>query len=102
MESLMDELAYKIGMDPVAFRKKNLRDEVYHRQLDRAAREIGWARRKQNPEGAGPLKRGLGCGVGTWGGGGNNQCKVEVMVARDGAVVVAVGTQDLGTGTRTY
>lgn len=102
MESLMDELAYKIGMDPIAFRKKNLRDEVYHRQLDRSAREIGWERRKQNSEGAGPLKRGLGCAVGTWGGGGNNQCKVEVTVARDGAVVVAVGTQDLGTGTRTY
>ena len=70
--------------------------------LDRGAKEIGWERRKPKPEGAGPLKRGLGCGVGTWGGGGNNQCKVEVTVARDGAVVVAVGTQDLGTGTRTY
>ena len=36
MESLMDELAYKIEMDPVAFRKKNLADKVYHRQLDQA------------------------------------------------------------------
>jgi len=26
MESLVDELVYKIGMDPVEFRKKNLRD----------------------------------------------------------------------------
>jgi len=65
MESLMDELAYKIGMDPIAFRKLNLRDEVYHRQLDRGAREIAGGRR-QNPDGAGPLKRGLGCGVGIW------------------------------------
>src|SRR5258705_12190197 len=103
MESLMDELAYKIKMDPVAFRKKNLRDEVYHRQLDRGAKEIGWSRR--NPEAGGnpgPLKRGMGCAVGTWGGGGNNQCKVDVSVARDGSVLVAVGSQDLGTGTRTY
>jgi len=45
VESLVDELAYKIKMDPVAFRKKNLRDEVYHRQLDRGAKEIGWSRR---------------------------------------------------------
>src|SRR6266404_1758912 len=45
MESLLDELAYKIGIDPVAFRKKNMRDPVYHRQLDRAAREINWAGR---------------------------------------------------------
>src|SRR5882762_8577725 len=103
MESLLDELAYKIGMDPVAFRKKNMRDEVYHRQLDRAAREINWEKRNAKPGGgAGPLKRGMGCGAGTWGGGGNNQCKVDVTVGRDGSVLVAVGTQDLGTGTRTY
>jgi len=48
------------------------------------------------------LKRGIGCAVGTWGGGGNDQCKVEVLVSRDGSVVVKVGTQDLGTGTRTF
>jgi xanthine dehydrogenase YagR molybdenum-binding subunit len=103
MESLLDELAYKIGMDPVAFRKKNMRDEAYHRQLDRGAREINWAGRNANAgAGAGPLKRGMGCGAGTWGGGGNNQCKVDVTVGRDGSVLVAVGTQDLGTGTRTF
>ena len=103
IESLIDELAYKIKMDPVEFRKKNLRDEVYHRQLDRGAKEIGWSRRNPVAGGnPGPLKRGIGCAVGTWGGGGNNQCKVDVTIARDGSVVVAVGTQDLGTGTRTY
>jgi len=103
IESLMDELADKLKMDPVAFRKKNLRDVVYHRQLDRAAKEIGWSRRNPIAGGnPGPLKRGMGCAVGTWGGNGNDQCKVAVTVSRDGAVVVAVGTQDLGTGTRTY
>src|ERR1044071_2621549 len=102
IESLMDELAYKLGMDPVEFRKKNLKDTVYHRQLDRGAREIGWERRNGTPGGgAGPLRRGMGCGIGTWGGGGNDQCKVDVTVARDGSVTGAVGTQDLGTGTRT-
>lgn len=103
MESLLDELADKIGMDPVAFRKKNMRDEVYHRQLDRGAREINWTSRNAKAGGgAGPLKRGMGCGAGIWGGGGNDQCKVDVTVGRDGSVLVAVGTQDLGTGTRTY
>jgi xanthine dehydrogenase YagR molybdenum-binding subunit len=103
IESLMDELAYKISMDPVSFRKINLRDEVYHRQLDRGAREIGWARRNPVAGGStGPLKRGMGCAVGTWGGGGNNQCKVDVTISPDGSISVAVGTQDLGTGTRTY
>jgi len=103
VESLVDELAYKIKMDPVEFRIKNLRDEVYHRQLKRGAAEIGWSRRNPVAGGnAGPLKRGMGCAVGTWGGGGNNQCKVDVTISRDGSVLVAVGTQDLGTGTRTY
>lgn len=103
VESLVDELADKIKMDPVEFRKKNLKDPVYHRQLDRGAREIGWSRRNPVAGGnPGPLKRGFGCAVGTWGGGGNNQCKVALTVSRDGSVVVAVGTQDLGTGTRTY
>jgi xanthine dehydrogenase YagR molybdenum-binding subunit len=102
-ESLVDELAHKIKMDPVEFRKKNLRDQVYHRQLDRGAREIGWSRRNPVAGGnPGPLKRGMGCAVGVWGGAGNNQCKVDVTISRDGSVVVAVGTQDLGTGTRTY
>jgi len=103
VESLMDELAYKIKMDPVEFRIKNLRDEVYHRQLKRGAQEIGWSRRNPVAGGnAGPYKRGMGCAVGTWGGGGNDQCKVDVTISRDGSVLVAVGTQDLGTGTRTY
>lgn len=103
IESFMEELAYKLGMDPVEFRKKNLRDATYHRQLDRGAREIGWERRTKVPgAGPGPLKRGIGCGVGVWGGGGGPQCQVDVTVARDGSVLVAVGTQDLGTGTRTY
>ena len=103
MESLVDELAYKVGMDPVEFRKRNLKDPVYHRQLDRAAKEIGWSRRNQKPgEGTGPTRRGIGCAIGTWGGGGGPRCKVDVKVARDGSVVVAVGSQDLGTGTRTF
>src|SRR2546428_361158 len=103
MESLLDELAYKIGMDPVEFRRKNMRDEAYHRQIDRGAREINWAKRNPTPGGgAGPLKRGMGCAAGTRGGGGNDQCQVDVTISRDGSVVVAVGTQDLGTGTRTF
>jgi xanthine dehydrogenase YagR molybdenum-binding subunit len=103
MESFMDELAYKLGLDPLEFRKKNLKDAAYHRQLERGAREIDWSRRNQTPGGgAGVLKRGLGCAVGVWGGGGSPQCKVDVTIGRDGAVTVAVGTQDLGTGTRTY
>jgi xanthine dehydrogenase YagR molybdenum-binding subunit len=103
MESLMDELAYKLKIDPVEFRKKNIPDQAWHRQLDVGAKTIGWERRNQTPGGGnGPLKRGMGCGIGAWGGGGNNQCSVDVTIGQDGSVTAAVGTQDLGTGTRTY
>lgn len=103
MESLMDELAYKLGMDPIEFRKKNIPDKAWLRQLDVGAKAIGWENRNQTPGGGkGPLKRGMGCGIGAWGGGGNAQCAVDVTIAQDGSVTAAVGTQDLGTGTRTY
>jgi xanthine dehydrogenase YagR molybdenum-binding subunit len=103
MEMLVDELAYKIGMDPLVFRKKNIKDPVWHRQLDRGAKEIGWANRNPTAGGGpGPLKRGMGCAVGVWGGGGNKECIVTVEIGRDGAVAVLSGTQDLGTGTRTF
>jgi xanthine dehydrogenase YagR molybdenum-binding subunit len=103
IESLMDELAYKIGMDPVEFRKKNATNDSHRRQLDRGAKAIGWANRNPTPgAGTGPLRRGMGCGIGAWGGGGRQQCVVTVSIGRDGSVIVACGSQDLGTGTRTY
>lgn len=108
MESIMDDLAAAIDMDPLEFRKRNLRDTAYHRQLVKGAEAIGWSRRPKTPGGGpayGPyksLKRGIGCGLATWGGGGGPECQVDVFIRPDGAVAVQVGTQDLGTGTRTY
>jgi len=108
MESLMDELAYKLGIDPVEFRIRNLPGgangrDGHIRQLRRAAQEIGWERRNAVAGGwPGTLKHGFGCGCGVWGGGGGPQCVVTVAVGRDGAVSASVGSQDLGTGTRTY
>lgn len=100
IESMLDELAFRLGIDPVELRKRNLTDAAYHRQLDRGAREIGWQRRAQLPT-SGVLRRGLGCGVCRWGGWGGPGCVVTIEVARDGGIVAKVGSQDLGTGTRT-
>lgn len=105
MEALMDELAYGTGVDLLEIRKKNLEDPVYHRQLDRVAAEIGWADHPHKSTHGSPFgeyAEGVGFGVATWGGGGRPSCQVEVKIARDGGVAVEVGTQDLGTGTRTY
>ena len=107
MESLMDELAYKIGMDPLEFRKINVPDNAngvaWRRQLDTGAKAIGWEKRNSTPgAGTGNLRRGMGCAIGAWGGGGRAQCIVNVTIGNDGSVLVTSGSQDLGTGTRTY
>jgi xanthine dehydrogenase YagR molybdenum-binding subunit len=108
IESLLDELAYGIGLDLVEIRKRNTQDPVYHRQLDRAAAEIGWERHPHRTRpgplparGAGPAV-GIGFGLATWGGGGSPICRVEVRIGKDGSVLALSGSQDLGTGTRTY
>jgi len=108
IESMVDELAYAIAMDPVEFRKRNLEDPVYARQLDEVAKKIGWddhphktAPGKPDDEG-GSWSVGIGFGVSTWGGGGAPKCEVDVEVHPDGSVTSSVGSQDLGTGTRTY
>jgi xanthine dehydrogenase YagR molybdenum-binding subunit len=100
IESMLDELAFRLGMDPVALRKRNLTDPAYHRQLDRGAREIGWERRAHLPT-SGVSRRGLGCAVCKWGGWGGPGNVVTIEIARDGSVVAKVGSQDIGTGTRT-
>jgi xanthine dehydrogenase YagR molybdenum-binding subunit len=105
IESLIDELAYLAGQDLLEVRKKNLEDEVYHRQLERVAREIGWYehphRTKPGPH-TDEFAIGIGFAISTWGGGGSPACQVDVRIQRDGSVTATCGTQDLGTGTRTY
>lgn len=104
IESVLDELAYELGLDPLEVRKRNLADEVYHRQLDRVAREIGWHDHphKTDWDRSGSWTRqGIGFGVSTWGGGGAPGVGCEVHIAPDGAVEAKVGVQDIGTGCRT-
>jgi nicotinate dehydrogenase subunit B len=45
IESFMDELAYKAGIDPVAFRLKHLKDERAKQVLTEAAQRAGWRER---------------------------------------------------------
>ncbi len=108
MEGLMDDLAYAIGMDPLEFRVRNVppdRRADYERQLRLCADLIGWnshPHRTAPDRSEGELKVGIGFALATWGGGGRPECKVEVRLLPDGSVEVYSGTQDLGTGTRTY
>jgi xanthine dehydrogenase YagR molybdenum-binding subunit len=104
IESTLDQLAYGIGADLVEFRKRNLADPVYHRQLERTAREIGWyehPHRTAPGRGDGWTAEGIGFGIATWGGGGHEGAGCEVRIERDGGVSSSIGVQDLGTGVRT-
>jgi len=107
MESALDELAYKLGVDPLTMRTINVSDPVYVRQLERAAERIGWGahpnkKAPQDKPGADGTKTGIGFAIATWGGGGGPECEVKVSIGRDGSLSATVGTQDLGNGTRTY
>jgi len=101
MESIMDELAVKLGMDPVELRVKNDPFEIRQREYRLAAERFGW-KAKYRPPGSspGPVKTGVGCAGATWGGGGRGT-QAEIEVSPDGSVEIRCGTQDLGTGTRT-
>lgn len=104
----LDDLADKLGMDPVDFLKKNLvlankdRAPDYATELDKASELMDW-KTKWHPRGdktPGHIKRGVGVSLHTWGGGGH-QSNCQCVIQPDGSVTVSLGTQDLGVGTRT-
>ena len=102
MDSLMDELAEKLGMNPLEFRRINDPSEIRQAQYTLGAQEIGWHRRNSVPgSGTGVKKRGMGVGSGQWGGGGGDGTQARVTINSDGTVEAVTGTQDIGTGIRT-
>ncbi len=104
-EVLMDEIADRVRMDPVAFRLKNLPAEapnaMWRRYFEMAAAQFGWSRRHATGDVTpGPIKRGFGCAANRWGGGGRGT-RAQCEILPDGSVVMRSGTQDLGVGTKT-
>jgi len=108
MEAAMDDLADKLGIDPLEFRLKNLppddfKTPVYMADVKMGAELIGWSANRQprGQNGKGPIRRGLGMALHTWGGGGAKDKQVACIINPDGSVEVRSATQDLGTGART-
>jgi xanthine dehydrogenase YagR molybdenum-binding subunit len=102
IESAIDELARALNMDPLELRLKNDPNEIRQKQWRIGAERIGW-KQKWQPWGSqkGVKRRGLGCAASAWGGGGGPGSQPEVRIRQDGTVEVLLGTQDIGTGTRT-
>ena len=115
LESAIDELAEKLAVDPLELRRHHAAAEKdpssglrYSLKrlvdcYDIGAEEIGWSKRK--PGGtrgsAAGLRRGMGMASQMWSGGGTPPAYATVHVNPDGTVIVRIGTQDIGTGTRT-
>ncbi len=101
MESILDDLAVKLGMDPVEMRLRNDPSEIRQKEYRLGAERFGWKQKYRKPGSSpGIVKGGVGCGGATWGGGGGGT-KAEAEINPDGTVEIRCGTQDLGTGTRT-
>jgi xanthine dehydrogenase YagR molybdenum-binding subunit len=120
-EFAVDDLAAKLGIDPLVIRRKNLppnsekadkvswagrRNDIYNEELDIALKLSGW-KEKWHPPGKGPggtVKHGIGMAIHTWGGfaaGGGTPNECYVTIGRDGSVTAETSTQDLGTAQRT-
>src|SRR5215469_2574936 len=104
--SALDDLAAKLNMDAYDFFLKNIEltrlPNVYRDEFPIAAEMMGW-KEKWHPRGqniSGNIARGVGLSLHTWGGRGHaSDC--DLSIHPDGSVDIKMGTQDIGTGTRT-
>jgi xanthine dehydrogenase YagR molybdenum-binding subunit len=119
----LDDLAAKLGIDPMQMRIKNLpendadsiksaptslkaiRHTIYTKELAIAAELSKWKEKWHAPgkgPSKGPIKHGIGMALHTWGGQASpqkNEC--TVIISSDGSVMARTSTQDLGTAQRT-
>jgi xanthine dehydrogenase YagR molybdenum-binding subunit len=111
-EMVIDELADRLRIDPLELRLRNLQppdasgvdapNRQWRKYFPMAAEKIGWSKRHPTGDATpGPIKRGLGCAANIWAGAGNPQTRAACEILPDGSVTMKIGTQDIGTGTRT-
>ena len=113
LESAMDEIAYELNMDPLAFRLKNYAEmepqekkpwsekslrECYQIGADK----FGWSRRNPKPRSMrdGNTLIGFGMATATYPA-NRSEASAIARILPDGTAMAASGTQDLGTGTYT-
>jgi xanthine dehydrogenase YagR molybdenum-binding subunit len=102
LEQAMDELAEKLGKDPLAVR--DLNDDSPARREERriGAEKFGWREKFRKPNSdPGALKRGVGFAQSVWYRIVNMDAGVEVRINRDGSVEALSAVQDIGGGIKT-
>ncbi|MFQ5876206.1 MAG: xanthine dehydrogenase family protein molybdopterin-binding subunit [Acidobacteriota bacterium] len=104
LESALDELSDRLGLDPLSLRLRNYVDKpakALRLEYELAAKEIGWERRRSPRRGAGGVRRGMGMGTALWPMYGGPPADATVTIHSDGTVECVCGTQAIGGGTRT-
>jgi xanthine dehydrogenase YagR molybdenum-binding subunit len=115
VEQLVDEMAEKLGMDPIALRDKldagvgpqspggNDAATRAARKAERhlGAEHFGWNKRRPPASDKGAIKRGVGMAQSMWGRFIELDSSCEVRLHKDGSIEFLSSVQDIGTGTRT-
>jgi CO/xanthine dehydrogenase Mo-binding subunit len=107
VESQLTEAAYRLGIDPVEIRRRNLPkykqefvpnttpcDGNWHQVLNTAAESIGWDKPLAQHHG-----RGIAVGVKSSSTAASSQAMARLLF--DGSVLILTGTSDMGQGART-
>ena len=113
LESAIDEMAYKLKIDPLEFRKINYAEKdpetgkpfsskALRECFEAGAKKFGWEKRKMEPRSMrdGDLLVGWGTAIGTWGA-YQAPAGVTVTLRADGTAIVGSATADIGPGTYT-
>jgi len=114
IESAIDELSYKLNMDPVALRLQNLSldknpdnglpwsTNYLNECIEKGAALINWSQRKAQPRALkeGDWFIGYGMALGMWNAGRNN-ASAGIEMQQDGSITVQTAMTDIGTGTAT-
>ncbi len=109
LESLIDELAGKLGIDPFELRRRNYADSnngtQYSSKNLAACYDLAqkhWDRRHEVRARSGSTwKHGIGMASQIWYGGGGPPSYAWTRVGSDGRIAVVTAMQDIGTGTST-
>lgn len=113
LESMMDEMAFALQIDPVKFRLLNYTERDPERNLpwstkylreciENGAEKIGWKKRQMQPASLrqGEWYVGYGMGVGTFGA-HRGPAAVRAKLQADGRLLIQSAVTDIGPGTAT-
>ncbi len=113
LECAMDELAVKLGIDPVELRLKNYTEKDHNEDKPFSSKELracyrqgaarfGWARRNPPPGSMreGHTRIGWGMASGVWDA-SQLPAAAKAVLTADGKLTVSSATADIGTGTYT-